>query len=85
MPEVRRTAHLVERTRSRSLIVGGNPGNRVVVFPIPRVGLLAERSAVSELAIRKLRLIPIPVSFHVPRGTHTLGYLRCHEGKTHRD
>ena len=85
LAEVRRTAHLVERTRSRSLIVGGNTGNRVVVFPLPRVGLLVERLAVSGLAILRLRLIPFLRSFHIPRGTHTLGYLRRDKGRTHRD
>ena len=81
MSEVCKTAHLVERARSKSFIVGGNPRTRVVVFPIPRVGLLVERSAVSGLAIRRLRLTPAPVSFHIPRGTHTLGCLRRDKGK----
>ena len=36
MPEVCRTVHLVERARLRSLVVGGDPGSRAVVFPIPR-------------------------------------------------
>ena len=45
--EVCRTVHLVERARLRSLVVGGNPGSRAVVLPIPRVGLLEERPAVS--------------------------------------
>ena len=35
------------KERLRSLVVGGNPGSRAVVFPIPRVGLLEERPAVS--------------------------------------
>ena len=74
MPEIHRTAHLVERTLSRSLTVGGNPESRAVVSPISRVGLLVQRSAVSRL-----------VSFHIPRGTHTLGYLRRNKRKTHRD
>ena len=47
MPEVCRTMHPVERARLRPLVVGGNPGSRAVVFPIPRVGLLEERLAVS--------------------------------------
>ena len=47
MLEVCKTVRLVKRTRLRSLVVGGNPGSRVVVFPIPRVGLLEERPAVS--------------------------------------
>ena len=47
MPEVCRTVHPVERARLRSLVVGGNPGSRAVVFPIPRVGLLEERPAAS--------------------------------------
>ena len=34
-------------SRLGSLVVGGNPGSRAVVFPIPRVGLLEERPAVS--------------------------------------
>ena len=37
----------MEGERLRSLVVGGNPGSRAVVFPIPRVGLLEERPAVS--------------------------------------
>ena len=39
---------IVERARLRSLVVGGNPGSRAVVFPIPRVGLLDERPAEGE-------------------------------------
>ena len=38
---------LQDVARLRSLVVGGNPGSRAVVFPIPRVGLLEERPAVS--------------------------------------
>ena len=45
--EVCRTVHPVERARLGSLVVGGNAGSRAVVFPIPRVGLLEERPAVS--------------------------------------
>ena len=45
-PKVCRTVHPVERVRLRSLVVGGNPGSRAVVFRIPRVALLEERPAV---------------------------------------
>ena len=41
------TALFLRDSQLRSLVVGGNPGSRAVVFPIPRVGLLEERSAVS--------------------------------------
>ena len=51
MPEVWRAVipelFLQDVARLRSLVVGGNPGSRAVVFPIPRVGLLEERPAVS--------------------------------------
>ena len=38
---------LLSDSRPRSLVVGGNHGSRAVIFPIPRVGLLEERLAVS--------------------------------------
>ena len=47
MLEVCKTVRRVTRARLRSIVVDGNPGSRDVVYPIPRVGLLEERPAVS--------------------------------------
>ena len=43
--EVCCTVHLVDTARLRSLVVGGNLGSRVVVFPIPRVATSGLRKA----------------------------------------
>ena len=49
MPEACKTVSVscAGKVQAWSLVVGGNPGCRAVVFPIPRVGLLEERLAVS--------------------------------------
>ena len=46
MPETCKTVS-VGRVQAWSFVVGGNPGSRAVVCPIPRVELLQERSVVS--------------------------------------
>ena len=40
---------LQDVARLRSLVVGGYPGSRAIVYPIPRVGLLEERPVISEV------------------------------------
>ena len=53
MPEACKTASVspAGRVQAWSLVVGGNPGSRAVVFPIPRVGLLEETTS----GLRKAR------------------------------
>ena len=49
MPEACKTVSVSPpgKVQAWSLVVGGNPGKRAVVFPIPRIGLLEERLVVS--------------------------------------